>query len=56
MKIGVKRQKDNLISDVIEKTMNATFKKLPKGHLITEEDTNQFVDELMKNITPLFIR
>lgn len=56
MKIGVKRQKDNLISEAIEKTMNATFKKLPKGHLITEEDTNQFVDELMKNITPLFIR
>lgn len=56
MQIGAKRKNDSFISEAIEKTLNNTFKKLPKGHLITEEDTNKFVDELMRNITPLFIK
>ncbi|MEE0999115.1 MAG: hypothetical protein UIH41_05600 [Treponemataceae bacterium] len=56
MSIGAKRKSDYYISEAIEKVMDATLKQLPEGHLITEEDTNQLVDEIMKNITPLFIR
>ena len=54
--MGPKRKSDYYISEAIEKAMDATWKQLPEGHLITEEDTNQLVDEIMKNITPLFIR
>ena len=56
MSIGAKRKSDYYISEAIEKAMDATWKQLPEGHIITEEDTNQLVDEIMKNITPLFIR
>ena len=56
MKIGTKRKNDFYISEAIEKAMNATWKKLPEGHLITKEDTNQLLDEIMKNIEPLLIR
>lgn len=52
VKIGLKRKNKLYISEAIKKSFASTWEKLPKGHLITEEDIDQLLDELEKNIYP----
>ena len=56
MEIGSKRKTQLYISEAIEKSFASTWGKLPTGHLITEEDADKLLDEIMKNIKPLFIK
>lgn len=53
MNAGVKRR-TSYIEEAVKKSVDDTLGKLPENHLITKADTDAMMNELIKNIAPLF--
>ncbi|WP_024752147.1 HNH endonuclease [Treponema phagedenis] len=54
MQIAMKRKNNSFISEIIKKSFDNTWGKLPEGKIITNEDVDMCLDELMKNIELYF--
>jgi hypothetical protein len=54
--LGLKRQDDNQRGELLERAIQNSLGKYPKGKIITEKMIRETVNEIMKNITPYLLR